>query len=185
MKIIEAPLEGVKIIELDRYEDERGWFMELWNDERYRQAGLPATFAQDNVSYSRRGVLRGMHYQTPNEQGKLVCVLAGSIFDAVVDVRAGSATFGRWYGCELSRQNSRQLWVPEGFAHGFLVLSDEAVVQYNCTVVHVPSSDRTLAWNDPDVRIAWPHAPTRISARDQAAPTLKSIRVGDLPAATL
>ena len=181
MTITEAPLEGVKIIEPDRYEDERGWFMELWNEERYREAGLPATFAQDNVSYSRGGVLRGMHYQTPREQGKLVCVLAGTIFDAIVDVRAGSPAFGQWYGCELSRENGRQLWVPEGFAHGFLVLSQEAIVHYNCTVVHAPTCDRTLAWNDPDVCIAWPHTPAMVSARDQAARNLRGIPTRELP----
>jgi dTDP-4-dehydrorhamnose 3,5-epimerase len=181
MNVTDAPLAGVKIIEPDRYEDERGWFMELWNEERYRAAGLPGTFAQDNVSFSRRGVLRGMHYQTPNEQGKLVCVLAGAVFDAVVDVRQGSPTFGRWYGCELSRENGRQLWVPEGFAHGFLVTSDEAVVHYNCTVAYDAASDRSLAWNDASVGIEWPETPTRVSDKDENAPVLGRLEPFQLP----
>lgn len=181
MKITQTPLAGVKIIEPDRFEDERGWFAELWNEERYRAAGLTVTFAQDNVSYSRRGVLRGMHYQTPNEQGKLVCVLAGAVFDAVVDVRRGSPTFGGWYGCELSRDNARQLWVPEGFAHGFLVLTDEALVHYSCTVPYDAASDRSLAWNDPDVGIDWPEVPLRVSSRDEAAPCLTRLHPDQLP----
>jgi dTDP-4-dehydrorhamnose 3,5-epimerase len=172
VKIIEEPFGGVKLIEMDRFEDERGWFSELWNEERYRAAGLPVTFAQDNVSWSRRGVLRGMHYQTPNEQGKLVCVLSGVIFDAVVDVRVGSPTFGRWYGTELSRENRRQLWVPEGFAHGFLVLSEEALVHYGCTVPYDASSDRALAWDDPEVGIEWPFRPELFSDKDKLASRL-------------
>jgi dTDP-4-dehydrorhamnose 3,5-epimerase len=182
MKIIDAPLEGVKIIEPDRFDDERGWFIELWNEERYHAAGLPVTFAQANVSFSRQGVLRGMHYQTPNEQGKLVCVLAGRIFDAVVDVRRGSPTFGRWYGCELSRENARQLWVPEGFAHGFLVLSEEALVHYSCTVPYDSASDRAMAWNDAGVRIQWPTSPRLLlSAKDGDAPSLTDIDPERLP----
>lgn len=174
MKVIEEPFGGVKLIEMDRFEDERGWFSELWNEERYHAAGLPVTFAQDNVSWSRQGVLRGMHYQTPNEQGKLVCVMAGTIFDAVVDVRRGSPTFGRWYGCELSRENARQLWVPEGFAHGFLVLSEEALVHYNCTRMFRADADRVLAWDDPSVAIEWPGVPRTISHKDRTAPPLSS-----------
>lgn len=174
MKIIETPLGGVKLLEMDRFADERGWFSELWNEGRYRDAGLPVTFAQDNVSFSTRGVLRGMHFQTPNEQGKLVCVLAGAVFDVVVDVRRGSPTFARWYGCELSRENRRQLWVPEGFAHGFLALSD-ALVHYNCTAPYHAASDRSLAWNDRDVAITWPEEPRLISPKDVAAPTLQHL----------
>lgn len=181
MKVIETPLDGVKLIEMDRFEDERGWFSELWNEERYRAAGLPVTFAQDNVSWSRRGVLRGMHYQTPNEQGKLVSVLAGAIFDAVVDVRQGSPTFGQWYGCELSRDNVRQLWVPEGFAHGFLVLSEEALVHYSCTVSYNAMSDRSLAWNDAQVGIKWPEEPKLVAVRDQSAPSLADMDPLQLP----
>lgn len=183
MKIIDAPLEGVKIIDPDRFEDERGWFFEVWNDERYRAAGLPVRFAQDNASYSGRGVLRGMHYQSPNEQGKLISVLSGSIFDAVVDLRLGSPTFGRWYGCELSVDNRLQLWVSEGFAHGFLALSDHAIVHYNCTVPYDAASDRALAWDDPEVLIAWPRPPTVVSDKDRAAPRLRELtaRAGALP----
>lgn len=181
MKIIETPLEGVKVIEPDRFEDERGWFMELWNAQRYRAVGLPVAFEQDNVSWSTRGVLRGMHYQTPNEQGKLVCALSGAVFDAVVDVRLGSPTFGQWYGCELSRENDRQLWVPKGFAHGFLVLSDEALVHYNCTVPYDAASDRSVAWNDPEIGIEWPAEPRLVSDKDRAAPVLAVLEPRDLP----
>lgn len=181
MTVIDAPLRGVKVIEPDRFEDERGWFMELWNEERYRAAGLPLTFAQDNVSYSRRGVLRGMHYQTPNGQGKLVCVLGGAVFDVVVDVRWGSPTFGRWFGSELSRDNRRQLWVPQGFAHGFIVTSSDALVHYNCTSRYHAASDRSLAWDDPDVGIEWPEVPLVISSKDRMAPKLSSTDPGDLP----
>ena len=178
MRVINTPLDGVKVIEPDRFEDERGWFMELWNEERYRAAGLPVRFAQSNASYSERGVLRGMHYQSPNEQGKLICVLSGAIFDAVVDVRSGSPTFGRWYGCELSRENGRQLWVPEGFAHGFLVTSMEALVHYSCTVAYDAASDRTLAWNDPEVGIEWPEIPLLVSNKDENAQPLSKSGVG-------
>jgi dTDP-4-dehydrorhamnose 3,5-epimerase len=183
MMIRDAPLAGVKIIEPDRFEDDRGWFMEVWNAERYRAAGLDVHFVQSNVSSSRRGVLRGMHFQYPDGQGKLVTVLEGSIFDAVVDVRRGSATFARWYGCELSVDNRHQLWVPEGFAHGFLVLSDSAVVHYNCTSVYSGGADRSLAWNDPAVGIEWPAAPRTISAKDRSAPALASIPAHHLPSA--
>jgi dTDP-4-dehydrorhamnose 3,5-epimerase len=184
VKIIETPLEGVTVIEPDRFEDERGWFMEVWNEVRYRAAGLKVTFAQDNVSFSRRGVLRGMHYQTPHEQGKLICALSGAIFDAVVDVRRGSPTFGNWYGCELSTENGRQLWVPEGYAHGFLVRSEEALVHYNSTVAYHAESDRTLAWNDPDVGIDWPEVPRLVSIKDASAPMLKQLASHQLPSRT-
>jgi dTDP-4-dehydrorhamnose 3,5-epimerase len=181
VRIHAASLDGVHVIEPDRFDDERGWFMELWNQERYKRAGLDVTFVQANVSHSRKGVLRGMHYQAPNEQGKLVSVLEGGVFDVVVDIRRDSASFGRWYGCELSRENGRQLWVPEGFAHGFLVLTDTATVHYNCTAVYDRASDRCLAWDDPDIGIRWPHAPSTVSAKDRAAPRLGEIAPGDLP----
>lgn len=181
MKIIETPLDGVKLIEMDRFEDERGWFSELWNEERYREAGLPVTFAQENVSWSRRGVLRGMHYQSPREQGKLVSALAGAVFDVVVDIRRGSPDFGRWFGCELNEANGRQLWVPEGFAHGFLVTGTHAIVHYSCTTTYLSEADRALAWDDQEVGIEWPFQPLTISVKDAAARPLSAIPLADLP----
>ncbi|HSK19858.1 MAG TPA: dTDP-4-dehydrorhamnose 3,5-epimerase [Longimicrobiales bacterium] len=181
MNVIETPLAGVQVFEPDRFEDERGWFMEVWNEERYLHAGLPVRFAQTNVSLSSRGVLRGMHYQSPQEQGKLVSVLSGAVFDVLVDIRRGSPDFGRWYGLELSADNRRQLWIPEGYAHGFLALSAATLVHYACTAPYHPGSDRTLAWDDPDVGIAWPHTPAIISAKDRAAPPLARISDAELP----
>lgn len=176
MRVIDTDLPGVRIFEPERFEDERGWLMELWNEERYGAAGLDVRFVQTNVSWSRRGVLRGLHYQTrPHAQGKLITVPAGAIFDVVVDLRQGSPTFARWYGCELSHDNGRQLWVPEGFAHGFLVLSDAATVHYGCTTPHRRAAERSIAWDDPDIAIQWPAPPLTISARDAASPRLRSV----------
>lgn len=181
--IRETPLSGARIIEAPRFRDDRGWFAELWNAETYRTAGLDISFVQDNVSYSTRGVLRGLHFQWPQPQGKLVSVLRGSIFDVIVDARVGSPTFGRWFGSELSAENGRQMWAPEGFAHGFLVLSDDAFVHYNCTAPYAPACDRALAWNDPDVAIEWPLPPGNVSAKDAAAPRLHQLHAqGALPA---
>lgn len=174
-------LPGVQLIELPRYQDERGWFSELWNEERYRALGLDVRFAQDNVSWSRRGVLRGMHFQHPHGQGKLICVLAGAVYDVVIDLRTGSPGFGRWFGCELSAENRSQLWVPAGFAHGFLVLSDSALVHYGCSDVYNAASDRTLAWDDPDVGIHWPARPDVISEKDRSAASLKELVAAGLP----
>jgi dTDP-4-dehydrorhamnose 3,5-epimerase len=183
VRIEDAPLAGIRIIETPRHTDERGWFAEVWNEPRYRVAGLDAAMVQHNASWSQRGVLRGMHFQSPNEQGKLITVLLGTIFDAVVDVRVGSPTFARWYGCELSDGNGRQLWVPEGFAHGFLVLSDGALVQYGCTAPHHAASERALAWDDESVGIEWPETPAIMSAKDRAAPPLRNLHgQGALPA---
>ncbi|HSJ31028.1 MAG TPA: dTDP-4-dehydrorhamnose 3,5-epimerase [Longimicrobiales bacterium] len=181
LKIVDTPLAGVVVVELDRFDDARGWFMEAWNEERYRAAGLSLNFAQNNVSYSRRGVLRGMHFQSPNAQGKLVCVLSGVVFDAVVDVRLGSPTWGQWYGCEISVENRRQIWVPEGFAHGFLVMSEDAVVHYSCTSPYHAGSDRTLAWDDPVVGINWPRKPEAMSPKDANAPGLRELSSRELP----
>jgi dTDP-4-dehydrorhamnose 3,5-epimerase len=170
--LMPTPLPGVLLLQAPRFEDERGWFAELWNTERYRTAGLDVSFAQSNVSRTRRGVLRGLHFQHPNGQGKLITVLGGAVYDAVVDVRTGSPTFGRWFGCELSAENRRQLWVPAGFAHGFLALTEDAVVHYNCTAVYDAGSEHVLAWDDADVGIAWPGSPALVSSKDGAAPWL-------------
>jgi dTDP-4-dehydrorhamnose 3,5-epimerase len=175
-----APINGVRIINAPRYDDERGWFAELWNAERYRAAGLDIAFAQNNVSHSRRGVLRGMHYQWPNPQGKLVSVLRGVVFDVVVDIRVGSPSFGRWFGSELSGENHRQLWVPEGCAHGFLVLSEDALVHYSSTRVYDAQSDRALAWNDAEIGIQWVGVPASISPKDRSAPSLRELMAAGL-----
>jgi dTDP-4-dehydrorhamnose 3,5-epimerase len=181
MVVESTHLPGLRVVEVPRFVDERGWFSELWNEARYREAGLPHAFVQANVSYSEGGVLRGMHFQHPRGQGKLISVLSGTIFDAVVDVRVGSPTFGQWYGCELSDANRRQLWAPPGFAHGFVVLSDAAVVHYNCTTLYDASCDRALAWDDPEVGIEWPVQPRIISEKDRSAARLEVLVQGGLP----
>jgi dTDP-4-dehydrorhamnose 3,5-epimerase len=181
MRVEEAPLPGVRVIHPIRYDDERGWFAEIWNADRYRDAGLHMRFVQTNTSYSTRGVLRGLHFQWPAPQDKLISVLAGAVFDVAVDVRPASPTFGHWYGLELSTDNRRQLWVPGGLAHGFLVLSDHALVHYQCTAPYDAASDRSIAWDDPGIGIEWPERPTVISDKDRAAPRLRDLAVAELP----
>jgi dTDP-4-dehydrorhamnose 3,5-epimerase len=171
MKIEESPLAGVKIIEPNAFGDDRGLFMEMYHAGRYDELGV--RFVQDNFSRSTRGILRGLHFQEPHGQGKLVQVLRGEVFDVAVDVRRGSPQFGRWWGTTLSGQNRRQLFIPAGFAHGFCVLSDEADFFYKCTALYAPESDRGIAWNDPDIGITWPIDAPRLSAKDQAAPRLR------------
>lgn len=151
------------------------------NRKRYADAGLPADFVQDNVSFSARGVLRGLHFQNPNPQGKLVSVLQGEVFDVAVDVRVGSPTFGRWVGASLSADNRRQLYVPEDFAHGFVVTSETALFQYKCTGYYHPEAEGAVAWNDADVGIEWPIADPVLSAKDRAAPSLSAMPAGVLP----
>jgi dTDP-4-dehydrorhamnose 3,5-epimerase len=156
MKIIKTAVPGPLIIEPRVFGDARGFFMETWNAQGFADAGLDATFVQDNHSRSQAGVLRGMHFQNPGPQGKLVRVTRGAVFDVVVDLRRSSEHFGRWIGVELSEDNQRMLWVPEGFAHGFLTLSDNTDFLYKCTAPYAPEAEHTLAWDDPDVEIAWP-----------------------------
>ncbi len=171
MKVEDTDLPGVKLIHPRVFEDARGFFMETWHRARYREAGLP-DFVQDNLSCSKKGVLRGLHFQHPHPQGKLVQVLAGEIFDVAVDIRQGSPTFARWVGVVLSSKNRRQLYIPEGFAHGFCVLSEEALVAYKCTDVYHPEADRGLRWDDPDIGIAWPIEDPILSPKDAGAPRL-------------
>jgi len=156
MKIIETALPGVLIIEPRVFGDARGFFMETWNAQAFRKAGLDVQFVQDNHSRSQKGVLRGLHFQNPSPQGKLVRVAQGAVFDVAVDLRASSPTFGKWVGVELSAANKRMFWVPEGFAHGFLTLEDDTDFLYKCTAPYAPQSEHTLAWNDPAVGIEWP-----------------------------
>ena len=156
MNIIETALPGVLIIEPRVFGDARGFFMETWNAGAFAAAGLDLAFVQDNHSRSQKGVLRGLHFQNPGPQGKLVRVTSGAVFDVAVDLRASSPTFGRWTGVELSPDNKRMFWVPEGFAHGFLTLEDNTDFLYKCTAPYAPHSEHTLAWDDPAVGIDWP-----------------------------
>ena len=170
MNVVPTAIPDVVILEPRVFEDERGFFLESWNARAFRAAvGFDATFVQDNHSRSRRGVLRGMHYQIMQPQGKLVRVVRGRVFDVAVDLRKASATFGRWVGVELSEDNRRQVFVPPGFAHGFQVVSDEADVLYKTTDYYAQQHERCLIWNDPDVGIAWPlsGAPV-LAAKDRA-----------------
>lgn len=170
------PLPDVLVAEPAAHGDARGFFMETYNARRYEDAGIPPAFVQDNLSLSARGVLRGLHYQQPSAQGKLVYVLRGAVWDVAAGVRVGSPTFGRWVGEELSAGNRRQLWVPPGFAHGFVVLSDEALFAYKCTDFHRPEHERAVRWDDPVLANNWPVPEPRLSVKDVAAP-----RLGDVP----
>ena len=156
MNIVETAIPGVLIIEPRVFGDTRGFFLETWNAGTFAGAGLDFTFVQDNHSRSQKGVLRGLHFQKPGPQGKLVRVTNGAVFDVAVDLRAYSPTFGKWVGVELSAANKRLFWVPEGFAHGFLTLEDDTDFLYKCTAPYAPQSEHTLAWDDPAVGITWP-----------------------------
>ncbi|MCF7363444.1 dTDP-4-dehydrorhamnose 3,5-epimerase [Vibrio diazotrophicus] len=158
MKVIDTYIPDVKIIEPTVFGDERGFFMETWNQKRFEEmvTGKPTSFVQDNHSKSRKGILRGLHYQTENTQGKLVRVISGEVFDVAVDIREDSPTCGKWVGEYLSAENKRQLWVPEGFAHGFYVTSEEAEFVYKCTDFYNPNAEHSIVWNDPDLAISWP-----------------------------
>jgi dTDP-4-dehydrorhamnose 3,5-epimerase len=171
----------VVIIEPEVHGDDRGFFQESWKASSYGDCGLPTVFAQANVSRSARGVLRGLHYQFQQPQGKLVSVFEGRIFDVAVDIRQGSESFGQWAGVELSAENHRQLYIPEGFAHGFVVLSESALFHYHCTNEYVHQFDAAIAWNDPDIDVKWPIEPESISAKDRAAPLLRNVLPERLP----
>jgi dTDP-4-dehydrorhamnose 3,5-epimerase len=181
MKVTDAGLPGILILEPKFIGDERGFFMETWQRERYAGCGLPAEFVQDNVSFSRKGVLRGLHFQNPFRQGKLLFVLRGEVFDVAVDVRLGSPTFGKWFGMTLSSAERRQLYIPPGFAHGFCVISDEALFAYKCTERYDASSEQGILWSDPDIGIAWPCANPTLSERDKLHPRLSEIDERRLP----
>ncbi|WP_114765998.1 dTDP-4-dehydrorhamnose 3,5-epimerase [Vibrio rhodolitus] len=158
MKVIETEIPEVKIIEPQVFGDERGFFMETWNQKRFEElvTGKPTTFVQDNHSKSKQGILRGLHYQTENTQGKLVRVVSGEVYDVAVDIRRNSPTFGQWVGVYLSAENKRQLWVPEGFAHGFYVTSEEAEFVYKCTDFYNPNAEHSIIWDDIELGIEWP-----------------------------
>ncbi len=179
MKVIPTEIPDVLIIEPQVYGDDRGFFLESFNQKDFREkTGVNTTFVQDNHSMSLKNVLRGLHYQIPNPQGKLVRVVNGSVFDVAVDARQSSPTFGQWVGCVLSAENKRIFWVPEGFAHGFLVLSDRAEFLYKTTNYYYPQYEKTIAWNDADLGIDWPlDTPPILSPKDQAGQPFKSVEV--------
>ena len=156
IKVTTCEIEGLCVIEPTVFKDERGYFMETYNQNDFKEAGLDMVFVQDNQSMSTRGVLRGLHYQKQFPQGKLVRVVRGTGFDVAVDLRTGSKTYGNWFGVELSAENKKQFYIPEGFAHGFLVLSDEAEFVYKCTDFYHPGDEGGMAWNDPEIGIEWP-----------------------------
>jgi len=177
-QVTPTPIDGVLILEPKLFGDARGFFFESFNARDFEQAtGLKRSFVQDNHSKSAKGVLRGMHYQVQNPQGKLVRVTQGAVFDVAVDIRKGSPTFGQWFGLELSAENKKQLWIPEGLAHGFLVTSESAEFLYKTTDYYSPEHERSLLWNDPAVGIEWPlhllDAPPLLAAKDANAPILQ------------
>lgn len=188
MKLVPTPLPGVVIVEPTVFADERGWFMESFNEPRFHAAlavlGLPPPrpFVQDNHSCSRAGVVRGLHYQVaPHPQGKLVRVVRGAAWDVAVDIRPDSPTRGRWYGVELSESNRRQMWIPEGFAHGFVALVDDTHFLYKTTDVYAKDCERAIVWNDPDLAIAWPLAADAaiVAPKDAAAPRWREVAAAD------
>ncbi len=175
MKVIETVLPGVLIIEPKAFGDHRGFFLETFQVERYRQAGIDLPFVQDNHSRSQRGVLRGLHFQRTRPQGKLVSVSRGAVYDVAVDIDPQSPTYGRFVGVELNDENHRQMWVPPGYAHGFCVLSEVADFQYKCTDLYFPEDEGGLIWNDPDVNIPWPISEPQLSAKDMRNPGLRDL----------
>lgn len=176
MKVIETALPGVLIIEPKAFGDHRGFFLETFQVERYREAGITLPFVQDNHSRSQRGVLRGLHFQKTRPQGKLVSVSRGAVYDVAVDIDPTSATYGKFVGVELNDDNHRQMWVPPGYAHGFCVLSEVADFQYKCTDFYFPADEGGLAWNDPDVGIPWPIEAPQLSAKDANNPRLRDLK---------
>jgi len=181
VKVVQTRLPGCVVLEPRVFGDARGFFFEGWNRERFEAQGLHMEFVQSNISSSSRGVLRGLHYQWPRPQGKLVSVLEGEVHDVAVDIRRGSPTFGQHTSVILSEENRRQLWIPEGFAHGFAVLSERALFHYMCTDVYVAEADAGIRWNDADIAIDWPISAPTLSAKDEAAPFLKDIPEDRLP----
>ena len=177
MKVKETSLPGVLLLEPKVFADARGFFLETYNASRFREIGIEETFVQDNHSRSARGVVRGLHYQQPRPQGKLVRCSRGTLFDVAVDIRRGSPHFGKWFGAELSEENMHMLWIPGGFAHGFCALTEFADLMYKCTELYDPTADRAIAWNDPQIGIEWPVENPVLSQKDAAAPMLKDAKV--------
>ena len=181
MEIIETGITGLLVVEPVVHGDNRGFFMETWRSSLYAGKGLPEYFVQSNLSRSAEGVVRGLHYQYPQSQGKLVWVLEGRAFDVAVDIRPDSPTFRQWAAVELSAENRRQFWIPEGFAHGFCALGGPVTLSYLCTAEYAAEFDASIAWNDPDIGIDWPVEAGEMSAKDRAAPRLAEIDPDTLP----
>lgn len=181
MKVSETALPGVLLLEPKVFRDSRGFFLETWSQSNYREAGIPPTFVQDNASRSSKGVLRGLHFQNPRAQGKLISVLEGEIFDVAVDIRVGSPWYGRWVGARLSSENGHQLWIPTGFAHGFCVVSTTAMVIYKCTEEYAPQCETSIRYNDPAIGIDWPAMEHLLSEKDRNARLLSEISREKLP----
>lgn len=181
MNVKETKLPGVLILEPKVFSDDRGYFIETWNIKRYEQAGIPGPFVQDNISFSQKGILRGLHFQYPQSQGKLIQVLSGEVLDIIVDIRVGSPSYGQWIGEILSESNHRQLYVPLGFAHGYCVTSETAHFSYKCTDFYNPATEHGIIWNDPDIGIEWPTAEPVLSAKDKAYPRLRDLKPENLP----
>jgi len=173
MRVVETELPGVLVLEPVVHRDARGFFLETYHAERFAEAGIAGPFVQDNHSRSAKGVLRGLHAQHRQPQGKLVRAIQGAIFDVAVDVRPGSATYGRWTGVTLDAESCRQLWIPVGFLHGFCVMSDWAEIEYKCTALYDREDEIGVIWNDPDIGIAWPIERPALSPKDEALPRLK------------
>lgn len=184
MNIMTTSIEGVLMIEPDVFKDSRGFFMETYNQNRYFNCGIPTAFVQDNLSYSVRGTLRGLHYQIKNCQAKLVQVISGEVFDVAVDIRPDSPTFGKWTGFHLSDRNRRQLFIPQGFAHGFCVLSETAYFLYKCSNFFAPGDEGGIIWSDPDIGIDWPVQDPILSEKDKQYPHLSEINPDQLPVLT-
>lgn len=181
MKVTRLSIPEVILLEPRAFGDSRGWFLETWQVQRYAEAGLPERFVQDNVSCSQRGVLRGLHYQQPHGQGKLVQSLRGEVFDVAVDIRVGSPTFGQYVGAMLTEANHHQLYVPPGFAHGFCVVSETAIFSYKCTEFYMPECEGSVLWNDPEIGIEWPVEAPQLSAKDAKALPLREVARERLP----
>ena len=181
MKIRETSLKNVLIIEPDVFTDQRGFFMETFHQEKYRELGIHVAFVQDNLSHSVRGTLRGLHYQHSHGQAKLIQVLAGKVFDVAVDIRSGSPTFGQWTGHELDSETKQQIFIPEGFAHGFCVLSERAILTYKSSDFYAPNDEGGILWSDPYVGIKWPISDPLLSEKDSQFPFLKDIPPHLLP----
>jgi dTDP-4-dehydrorhamnose 3,5-epimerase len=175
MNVTRCDLAGLLLIEPAVFGDNRGFFLESWNQQRYREAGMPLDFVQDNFSLSGRGTLRGLHFQNPGAQGKLVSVWQGEVWDVAVDIRRQSPTFRRWFGTTLSADNKRQLYVPPGFAHGFVVTSESALFHYKCTSPYSPKDEQGFRWDDPAIGISWPVSNPNLSKRDTASPLFSEL----------
>jgi dTDP-4-dehydrorhamnose 3,5-epimerase len=175
MNVLSCDLAGLLIVEPRVFRDPRGYFLETWNRQRYRDAGIDADFVQDNMSFSHRGILRGLHFQNPNAQGKLLQVIEGEVFDVAVDIRRSSSTFGRWHGVVLSATTKQQFYVPPGFAHGFAVLSEVALLQYKCTASYSPRDEVSIRWNDPNIGIEWPVRDPVVSEKDARGLLLREV----------